>query len=185
VNATLMELYAAGLIELDPEYEQQARAMLESMQDEARAYSSPLESSTMIGGSLARAPLPASASSATQKRDLRDLANLGAPDPVPSPTKPATATTLSLSLEPVDGGDGYAVASVSGNTLAELKRFATHYLFDALGNSGTALCFAIDGADSFDRFKEVVTIAKNTLRDMKSANIAAEFQKQIDDIVST
>ncbi|MGL4231208.1 MAG: hypothetical protein ACRDAM_22445 [Casimicrobium sp.] len=178
VNALLGDLYRAGLIELDPVYAEQARAALDAIAKEAKDYSSPLEAATVVGSSFTR---PAPATAPTAKRDLRDLANLAEPDPIRPAAKQPSAS-LSLSLEPVAEGASGAMASVSETTLANARKFATRYIFDTLGNSGTPLCFAIDKADSYDRFKDVVVIAKNTLRDMKNMSVANEFQRQLDEI---
>jgi hypothetical protein len=90
---------------------------------------------------------------------------------------------LSLSLEPVDGSDDAPITSATDAVLADARKFATHFVFDALGNSGTALCFAIERTETLKGLIETTDIAKKTLRDMKSDAIAHEFAKQLREIL--
>jgi hypothetical protein len=90
---------------------------------------------------------------------------------------------LSLSLEPVDGSDDAPITSATDATLADARKFATHFVFDALGNSGTALCFAIERTETLKGLIETTDVAKKTLRNMKSDSIADDFGKQLREIL--
>ncbi len=100
----------------------------------------------------------------------------------PAVSRPASGG-LSLSLEPVDGKDDAPITSASDATLADARKFATHFVFDALGNSGTALCFAIERTETLKGLIETTDIARNTLRSMKGDAIAADFNKQLREIL--
>jgi hypothetical protein len=177
VNAILRELYDSGLIELDTAYVEQLKKSQTEIARELRELPSAFAAETVMAGARAmptavKATLAAARNS--PKRDLRDFASLGAPDPV------LAATRGALALTPVAGtSDAAHVSSASNDAIAKAKHFAMRYLFNALGNSGTALCFAIERADGLKSLLEMSEVAATTLGSMKGESHASEFRKKL------
>jgi hypothetical protein len=192
VNAVLRELCDGGYITLDAEYVAKMDAVQSEIARENAAIGSPLASDTVIAPNsashtLASVATPTNAPvNISNKRDLRDLAMLGEADPI-QPTKGIAkqrSIAGALSLEPVDGdGNEIPVSSVSEVTFADAKHFAKRFVFDALGNSGTALCMALDRAGDLKQFREISAIAQTTIMEMKGAVLAADFNKQLRELL--
>lgn len=196
VNTILSELYHGGYIELDPAYIERMVNVQSEIARESEPLSSTFAAETIIGGArtvppaLTTAPPPAPAPSEARptvaatppkpvKRDLRDLAMLGEPDPVPTQWGVKLGTnTAALRLEPVDSDDGAAITYARDDAIAAARQFATRFVFDQMGNSGTPLCFAIEKAMTLQRIQEVALVAEQTLRDMKDEDVASKFKKQ-------
>jgi hypothetical protein len=188
VNLLLRELYDGGLIELDPAYVEKALAVQGEIAKENDAIGMYFGAETQL--SAAR---PTATIVGTSKRDLRDLAAdapVASTDAPLAPTiasqgKHTAGTPFALTLTPVSGDsdEELPIAAVSPATLIDVKDFAKRYVFDALGNSGTALCLAIDRADDLKGFMETVKIARSTLRDMKGDSVAQELGKQLREIL--
>jgi hypothetical protein len=174
VNVLLRELFDAGLIELDPAYVAHVQQAQADVAKEAGHMGS-LAAETIMN---VPRPVPTALKQNT-KRDLRDFASLGEPDPTPTQMRRA----MELSLAPVSGSGDDHIASASPEAIAEVKRFATRYIFDTLGTSGTPLCFAIERADGLKALLEVFEVAADTLSSMKSAKHAGEFRKQFREIL--
>jgi hypothetical protein len=154
--------------------------------------------SPMSSNTITRTPLGAntqtrsSLSASTITRTPLDgstvIARSGPATVAPTLARPparAPSGGLSLSLEPAGGNDDASViSSASESALADARKFATHFVFDALGNSGTALCFAIERTETLKGLIETTDIARNTLRNMKSEATAEDFSKQLREILT-
>jgi hypothetical protein len=179
VNSILAELYNAGYIELDPAYIERMTKAQEDIAKEAAELPSALVAETVVAGAAMPAAVAAvnPAARVNAKRDLRELASLGEPDPVPTIAR--GPSTLTLSLAPIDAADnGTPITSARDESINAARQFATRYVFDQIGNSGTALCFALEKALSLQRLQEVADVAAKTLSDMKGAATAESFRKQ-------
>jgi hypothetical protein len=134
-----------------------------------------------------RSPLGASTIARTPMDGSTVIARSGPATIAPTLARPAARPAsggLSLSLEPVGSNNETSViASASESALADARKFATHFVFDALGNSGTALCFAIERTETLKGLLETTDIARNTLRNMKSDAAAEDFSKQLREIL--
>ncbi len=199
VNALIAELYNTGLIELDPAYIQKMAAIQKEISADMAQLPSALVVETVVAGQAQRAtadPISIASSygpstrsgpvtrsgpptvSSNAKRDLRELAMLGEPDPV------TRSALTGLTLTPLESGAQSVAPNVTEQTLSDAKKTAVRLVFEALGNSGTPLCFAFDKTDSAKRLLEVVEIAASTLRDMKGAAVAAEFRRAINEVLA-
>jgi hypothetical protein len=153
---------------------------------------SPMSSSTITRTPLGantqtRSPLGASTITRAALDGSTVIARSGpatiAPTVARPPARPASGG-LSLSLEPVgSNNETSAIASASESALADARKFATHFVFDALGNSGTALCFAIERTETLKGLLETTDIARNTLRNMKNDAAAEDFSRQLREIL--
>jgi hypothetical protein len=140
---------------------------------------SPLGGNTALGlNTVARSPLAGNTV----------VARSGPATIAPPPNRPAPSSDsvgLSLSLAPVDGGvDDAPITSASDNALVDARKFATHFVFDALGNSGTALCFAIERTETLKGLLETTNVGQKTLREMKGDPVADDFIKQLREILT-
>lgn len=201
VNTILAELYNAGYIELDPAYIERMMKVQADIARESTELNGTLAAETIMGGArsvppaLVQAPASVAKSEKSDassnganakskpanvpKRDLRDLAMLGEPDPTPSQLGASMGpNTLALSLAPVDSDDGKPISFASDAAIANARQFATRFVFDQIGNSGTALCFAIEKAMTLQRLQEVGLVAEQTLSDMKGSETAYDFRRQ-------
>jgi hypothetical protein len=92
---------------------------------------------------------------------------------------------LSLALEPSNvGNNEFDIASVSPQTLRDAKDAAKRFVFNALGNSGTALCMALEHADTLRGFLDTAKISRDTLRNMRGDGTARAFDQQLREILT-
>jgi hypothetical protein len=181
VNRLLRELYDAGMVELDPSYIEKFKEVQSEIAQEAVAMGVSFGVETTAVSSHA-------APNIGTKRDLRDLRDFAASNPSSAPLNSDSPAldSLSLSLAPIDQSDadgGITVSSVSPGTFFDAKEFAKRYVFDALGNSGTALCLAIERTDALKGFLDTVAVARKTLRDMRGDSIALDFDRQLREVL--
>jgi hypothetical protein len=183
VNAILRTLYDASLIELDPGYVEGINQAQSEIAKENAAMGISFGVDTVAAATVARsvaAPPPA------LKRDLRDFGAqvlAATSDPQPSATRVASQGAA-LSLAPIaENGDDFSVSSVAPSTLQDAKDFAKRFVFDALGNSGTALCLALERADMLKSFLETSKVARDTLRGMRGEKTAGDFDRQLREVL--
>jgi hypothetical protein len=125
--------------------------------------------SPLTGNTAMRSPLAANTATRTP---------LGSNTVTRSPLNSNTAT-LALSLAPIDESLEASITYASDAALADARKFATQFVFNALGNSGTALCFAIERTETLKGLLETTAIARKTLRAMKGDATADAFQSEL------
>jgi hypothetical protein len=185
VNGLLRNLYDAGLIELDPNYIDKLQSAQAEIARESEAMGMSFGTETVVAGTRTVVP------GAGVKHDLRNFGMPVASAPLATaPQKTANVANnreaLSLTLTPVDAHEdelSISSSSVAPATLQDAKDFAKRFVFEALGNSGTALCMAIDRVDALKGLLETARIARGTLREMRGEATAADFNKQLREIL--